>query len=477
MSLQEESEQTVNRKRKYAREEEEGVDILGPRDGEAEEDDDSDDDDDGDNISNRDDDDGLLLPADDDNDKDRNFYDDDEEPEAEGDEHVIEEIEPSEENFGKIKFYQICKCLESITKQKKPVPLPKKLKFLLPPKSIQKLKEVGPGSPPQTPFPLIRLLCPDKDASRDYFVKHKTLARAYVKAYAWDEKTNPMAQALINFHDPNKIAAAGLGTTPGDLSEVLKCVLEDRLDSAGSSLTLADVNKALDELAAFRHRGNLRPANRDWEAGSPKRKKAANKEKDTVKALQADWVRRLLHGGDRRLSPVEHKWLARIALKEMKFSIGFDKILCWFDPVAPDLWSGHNSLRGLCRIISQPSFHGKAVGASGGDSSEDGVQTLASYLKKSSAQVQLGVPFTPMFSDRTSFQTTLFDLSLKHRKHLENPLFGKLEERTTLKTIPSLIMKHPAFSVETKLDGERMMIHLSRDGLVKIHTRQSNWYR
>eukprot|EP00977_Amphora_coffeiformis_P014507 scaffold4079_cov167-Amphora_coffeaeformis.AAC.3 len=408
-------------------------------------------------------------------DEEQGAYNDNEEPDVEGEEREGSlEIEPSEENFGRIKFYGICKSLEKTSTRR--VGLQQKLMNLLPPAGIQKLKETEPGGPPQTPFPLIRLLCPEKDASREYFVKHNTLAKAYIRAHAW-RNDNVLAQALLKPNDPQKIAKANIPPVQGDLTELLKRVLKGRVSDEPSSLTLADINKALDELAAFKHRGNIRPSNHDWEVGDADSKRRKKEDGEKLYVLQADWIKRFL-SGSRRISPLEHKWLARIILKEMKISCGFDKILYWFDPVAPALWSGHNSLRGLCKIICQPDFHGKAVAASGdGEDSDDAVQTLAPYLTKSSAQIQIGVPFTPMFSHRTGFDRMLFDLSLKHRTYLKDPIFGKLEEASALKPTSCMVLEHPSFSMETKLDGERMLVHLSRDGFVKIHTRQSNWYR
>lgn len=337
------------------------------------------------------------------------------------------------------------------------------------------LKQTKPGAPPETPFPFIRLLCPEKDASREYFVKHNTLAKAYIKAHAWDNK-NPIAQALLKPEDPQRIAAANLPPVMGDLSELIRIVLTGRIDKKPSSLTVADINKALDELAAFKHRGNVRPSNHDWEAGSgnaSKRKK--NDETQKLGELQADWIKRFL-SGSRRLSPLEHKWLTRIVLKEMKINLGFDKILRWFDPIAPALWSGHNSLRGLCRVISQPGFQGKLAIMDDKDSG-DSVHFVAPYLTRSTAKIQVGVIFTPMFSHRTGFDRMLYDLSLKHRTFLDDPVFGRLEEEANLKMASCMVLEHPAMAIETKLDGERMIVHLSRDGIVKMHTRNANWYR
>lgn len=408
-------------------------------------------------------------------DEEYGVYNDNEEPEGEGDEQPSEEIEPSEERFGSLPFYQICKQLEKITtKRSKPITTKQKLMNLLPPVGLKALMKVEPGSPPSTPFPLIRLLCPEKDASRDYQIKHAMLARAYMKAFGWKKETSVLAQALLKPNDPDKITAAKLPPVNGDISELIKCILKGRVSEEPSKLTVADINRRLDELASIKHRGNTPPTNHDWQAGAVLSRRRDDFEKKNN--LHGRWIENLLNG-DNRLSPLEHKWLARIILKEMKISLGFDKILLWFDPLAPSLWSGHNSLRGLCKIICQPDFSNKAVLASESFGGDGAFQTMAPYLTKSTAQIKLGVPFTPMFSHRTGFDRMLYDLSLKHRTYLKDPIFGKLEEKTSLKMTSCMVLEHPAFAIETKLDGERMLVHLSRDGLVKIHTRQSNWYR
>ena len=469
MPMKEDSGNTLSRKRKLTDVEKEEAE--GKKSNDDDDDDNDDNEDENTDYRNR------SVFADEEN----GIFDDQDEPNAEGDEQeIVEEIEPSEENFGKIRFYGLCQSLEKITfrsQRSRKITAKQKLMNLLPPAGIQACQKVeSPDSPPQTAFPLIRLLCPDKDASREYQVQQSKLAQAYIKAHGWP-KESPLTQALLKPNDPNKIAAAKLPPVQGDLTELIRHVLEGRISKQPSSLTLTDVNKALDELASIPHRGNTRPTNHDWEdtGASTNRKK---KQGDKPGALRAEWVKKLL-AGPRRLSPLEHKWLARIVLKEMKISLGFDKILYWFDPLAPTLWSGHNSLRGLCKIICQPNFHSAALVSS---SSEDGtgnhIRSIAPYLTRSTAPIQLGVPFTPMFSHRTGFDRMLHDLSLKHRTHLNDPIFGTLNESTSYSKMAScMTLEHPAFAVETKLDGERLLVHLSRDGLVKLHTRQSNWYR
>jgi hypothetical protein len=84
--------------------------------------------------------------------------------------------------------------------------------------------------------------------------------------------------------------------------------------------------------------------------------------------------------------------------------------------------------------------------------------------------LSFGKPFKPMVSARTSFAKCLNDVSARHRGFVQS-----LDEDSP--AFFSLSFRNPAFTAETKLDGERMMVHLSRDGIVKIHSRVGNWYR
>jgi hypothetical protein len=82
---------------------------------------------------------------------------------------------------------------------------------------------------------------------------------------------------------------------------------------------------------------------------------------------------------------------------------------------------------------------------------------------------------TPMFSERTGFDRVLDDISKRHRAYLQN-------NETGLKRFPNkdqqpLALLHPAFIIEPKMDGERMLVHVSQDGVIRMHTRRGNWYR
>jgi hypothetical protein len=254
-------------------------------------------------------------------DEEEGLYGDEDEPDGEGDaddddaddeENNIngpkakapDMIEPSEHNFGTIPFYAICKQLEKISSR--PVGVKQKLMNLLPPAGIAKLKRGEPGSPPQTPFPIIRLLCPEKDASREYFIKESTLAKAYISAFAWDDK-HVLAQALLNSRDPQKIAAANLPLfVNGDISQVIMEALKGKIPDKPSSLTVADINKMLDELSSIKHRGNAQPTNHDWESSTAAAKRQRIDYYQRTNILRGKWIKSLL-SGKHRLSRLEHK--------------------------------------------------------------------------------------------------------------------------------------------------------------------------
>ena len=98
---------------------------------------------------------------------------------------------------------------------------------------------------------------------------------------------------------------------------------------------------------------------------------------------------------------------------------------------------------------------------------------LDSYLPKAASPPEFGQPFSPMLSERTAFDRVLDAISRRHRDYIQSDAARQYSH------VPpeSLSFQHPAFSIETKLDGERHLIHMSKEGVVKIHTRSSTWYR
>jgi len=118
-------------------------------------------------------------------------------------------------------------------------------------------------------------------------------------------------------------------------------------------------------------------------------------------------------------------------------------------------------------VCSQPF---EAQGHRNEDNTGAEDSTLASYIAQSRIELTFGNPFKPMLSAKTSFARCLTDISSRHRQFVK-----QLDE--TSPVAKSLSFKYPVFSAETKLDGERMLAHISRDGTVRIHSRAGNWYR
>ena len=141
------------------------------------------------------------------------------------------------------------------------------------------------------------------------------------------------------------------------------------------------------------------------------------------------------------------------------------------------LWSAHNSLKGICSKICDPEFNKArdALPSGDNDSSTANHETtgLSSYLPQSLVAPQFGTVFSPMLSERTGFNRCLNDISARHRDFIQSD-----DARTQYPNVPpnSLTFLHPTFSVEPKLDGERFLVHVSRDGIVKMHTRRGIWY-
>ena len=135
--------------------------------------------------------------------------------------HTALTVEPSYQKFGSIPFSILSKRLEQLWQRKmmkntgkkrnnKAITLQDMLLNLLPPKMLHTYSQHEPGQPPESIFPLIRLLCPEKDGARRTCVKEMTLAKAYIKAFGWasDKKES---RKLLNYHDPAIVGTNGAG--------------------------------------------------------------------------------------------------------------------------------------------------------------------------------------------------------------------------------------------------------------------------
>jgi hypothetical protein len=395
-------------------------------------------------------------------------YEIDDDPYAEGDDPVaVKAKEPSYKNANAIPFFFVCKKMEHLWQMrgktgKKVKYKPneeQKLLFFLPPKLMQSLAK--PKSDDQTPesiFPLFRLLMPAQDASRSVMMKERLLAKIYGDAFGMKPGTGDRKKLEI-FWDKGVTGEQGVG----DFSVVLQKVIEKRViwvPNEGSKLTVGEINALLDELASL--------------AG--KVKKAAlqtnnkNNKPPTLHDLRVAWIKKLKEKG---LSPLEHKWLVRIIMGKMEYSLGYKPILRWYHPLAIHFWASHNSLKSVCNNLCDAESDEIRTLMTGERDANDGVVQvgLSSYMPTFPLSIEIGVLFSPMKSERTGFQRVLYDVSKRHRNFLIS------DEGKKLGLDSSLAINHPAFCIETKLDGERMLVHIHRDGRVKFHSRSANWYR
>ena len=135
-------------------------------------------------------------------------------------------------------------------------------------------------------------------------------------------------------------------------------------------------------------------------------------------------------------------------------------------------------MKSICKILCDPSLSSGFLRQDKDkeDSENTKSDPLSTYLVRAMAAVVFGTPLSPMFSARTFSDRLMNEISARHRAFAAK----EKSESTSEKPSPaadSLSFRFPAFSIETKLDGERMIVHLSRDGIVKIHSRMGNWYR
>jgi DNA ligase-4 len=169
-------------------------------------------------------------------------------------------------------------------------------------------------------LPFMRLLIPHLDTQRaTYGLRESKIARYYIDLLGLSA-TSADAIRFRHWKDPSKNA---IDTT--HFSDVVFVVLSRRgyAAAAGAApLTVADVNRHLDQLAAS----------------------AAVEEKKATLML-------LL----RSCSAVEQKWIIRFITKEMKMHLQHTSILAAFHPNAMELYHSTNDLAYVCQRCTDPA--------------------------------------------------------------------------------------------------------------------------
>jgi DNA ligase N terminus len=259
-------------------------------------------------------------------------------PVAEGDEPPKPKLEPSEQKASSMKFFTLCVALEAVWKagvQKKKWSDVQKLWKVLPPKFLHWLDTPSNDDDgrPESIFPILRLLLPEKDGSRQFQMAESTLGVMYGSALAFAVQSNKY-RMLLHYSDPNSGLTKAQGL--GDFSTVVQTVVGSTKinDPNGSGYTVGRINEALDVLASLPGKARHLKSNHDWKnekdrnsihnvVGNRAQNQKSNNKAPTLKTLRVQWLRQLNEGNINcsGLSPLEHKWLVRILLKKMQFGL------------------------------------------------------------------------------------------------------------------------------------------------------------
>ncbi|XP_065834565.1 DNA ligase 4-like [Oscarella lobularis] len=167
--------------------------------------------------------------------------------------------------------------------------------------------------------PAMRLILPHVDRQRlAYGMKEVLLAKFYIDVLGIAKESDD-AQKLLKYRAPRTARQEA-----GDFASVAYYVLKNRCPETGS-LTIADVNKDLDDLS-------LCNSKRDREG-----------------------MKRAMMHLLRNLSAVEQKWLIRIVLKDMKMGMSETSVFRVYHQDALDLHNACTNLEKVCKDLRDPS--------------------------------------------------------------------------------------------------------------------------
>ena len=396
--------------------------------------------------------------------------------------------EPRDKLANKLSFYKIAQVLDYLSGgggQKKTKQ--EKLKLLLPPLLLQKFQQKSEKHP-ESMFPLFRLLMNDKDSSRNFITKEKSLATAYAGALGLD-KTHPKSIMLHHWTDPVKLSSihSEKEKVAGDFSLVVEKVLAGRVSQIPSKATVGDINRVLDRLARQIDEARQTSSSQNWSSKSQQQqsqsqygggassqfqqRKSKPKKKRGRNQMRENFVKALTE--ELKLSPMEHKWVVRIVLGEsLKIGVGWEPILDWYSPHARDLWKTHNSLKAVCYKCCDPDYIRQREAELQEEAERRKEQRFCQLYSfpVNPDPIRINNTISAMKSDRTSFESCMADMSSRHLDVIQK----KVPKDDPVRE--SLSLKFPAIISEVKLDGERMLVHIKR-GQVTMHTRQGRWYR
>lgn len=190
-------------------------------------------------------------------------------------------------------------------------------------------------------FPLMRLLLPQLD-TRTYGLKQAKIGDVYIRCLGLAPDTNEDARRLKNYRQGGK-----KGEDAGDFTAILYGLLKGRVPvSADQGVTVGEVNRILDELAA-------------------------------AEKNMSQW-QRIFMGVLNKMTARQQYWLVKIILKDLKIGVGEDRMLQWFHPKAQELHGRIGNLAEVCELVTNR-------------------QALNARLAE---KLVLFKPFSPMLCDR-----------------------------------------------------------------------------
>ncbi|KAJ3337761.1 DNA ligase (ATP) [Gonapodya sp. JEL0774] len=300
------------------------------------------------------------------------------------------------DNSHLVTFRQFCTLLEKVSEAPK-----HDAKF----KRIEAFVTRWQSETKGTMYPALRLLIPNVDKERSYNMKEVMLGRSYLEVLGIP-KDSEDGHALLKFNLPGK-ASKATGDFPGVLYDVVRTrstVLQSKVSIKEVSVFALvpfynlfiegyrKINEMLDHFARDHDKAEQRPIIRKW-----------------VETL----------------TPVEHLWLAKIILKQMKLGVSEHTVLDAFHPDARERFTVNTNLKTLCEELYDPS------------------------IRLQNTNIVVGVPFKPQLSKIGTYSTLT---------HLDEWM--------------SQVRCNECW-IETKLDGERMQIHVD-NGKWKYFSRAIN---
>lgn len=166
-------------------------------------------------------------------------------------------------------------------------------------------------------YPAFRLILPENDRERGaYGMKEKVLGKLLVKVLNISNDS-PDAQALLNWKQ-------GRGKSAGDFSErCLEAVQKRKQHSEYGTLTIAQVNSMLDELATY------------------------NKTEDLAEVIQRFYD---------NMNSKELKWVFRIIIRNMRIGVSEKTLLACWHPDAPARFNVTSNLKTVCWELYDVSY-------------------------------------------------------------------------------------------------------------------------